>query len=98
MRIYETGSSGSSAATRSLSSCRPRTSTSSSGSTPSCRPRSAEKRGLADVAEPADGPLPPHEDARAHEALLFNPVRRLASRTPTTHGRFETDHFYFKTP
>ena len=55
----------------------------------------AEKRGLPAVAT-GDVHYLRHEDARAHEALLC--IQSGDSLRNPNHWRFETDHFYFKTP
>jgi DNA polymerase-3 subunit alpha len=55
----------------------------------------AEKRGLPTVAT-GDVHYLRHEDARAHEALLC--IQSGDSLKNPDHWRFETDHFYFKTP
>ncbi len=55
----------------------------------------AEKRGLPTVAT-GDVHYLRHEDARAHEALLC--IQSGDSLKNPNHWRFETDHFYFKTP
>jgi DNA polymerase-3 subunit alpha len=55
----------------------------------------AEKRGLPLVAT-GDVHYLRHEDARAHEALLC--IQSGDSLKNPSHWRFETDHFYFKTP
>ena len=55
----------------------------------------AEKRGLPVVAT-GDVHYLRHEDARAHEALLC--IQSGDSLKNPNHWRFETDHFYFKTP
>jgi DNA polymerase III subunit alpha len=55
----------------------------------------AEKRGLPTVAT-GDVHYLRHEDARAHEALLC--IQSGDSLRNPNHWKFETDHFYFKTP
>jgi DNA polymerase-3 subunit alpha len=55
----------------------------------------AEKRGLPLVAT-GDVHYLRHSDARAHEALLC--IQSGDSLRNPNHWRFETDHFYFKTP
>jgi DNA polymerase III subunit alpha len=55
----------------------------------------AEKRGLPTVAT-GDVHYLRHEDARAHEALLC--IQSGDSLKNPDRWRFETDHFYFKTP
>jgi DNA polymerase-3 subunit alpha len=55
----------------------------------------AEKRGLPTVAT-GDVHYLRHEDARAHEALLC--IQSGDSLKNPNHWKFETDHFYFKTP
>src|SRR4051795_1662832 len=55
----------------------------------------ATKRGLPLVAT-GDVHYLRHEDARAHEALLC--IQSGDSLKNPNHWRFETDHFYFKTP
>jgi DNA polymerase III subunit alpha len=55
----------------------------------------AAKRGLPTVAT-GDVHYLRHEDARAHEALLC--IQSGDSLKNPDHWRFETDHFYFKTP
>jgi DNA polymerase-3 subunit alpha len=55
----------------------------------------AEKRGLPLVAT-GDVHYLRHEDARAHEALLC--IQSGDSLKNPNRWRFETDHFYFKTP
>src|SRR5579862_5488679 len=55
----------------------------------------AEKRGLPLVAT-GDVHYLRHEDARAHEALLC--IQSGDSLRNPNRWRFETDHFYFKTP
>jgi len=55
----------------------------------------AEQRGLPLVAT-GDVHYLRHEDARAHEALLC--IQSGDSLKNPNHWRFETDHFYFKTP
>jgi DNA polymerase-3 subunit alpha len=55
----------------------------------------AEKRGLPTVAT-GDVHYLRHEDARAHEALLC--IQSGDSLRNPNRWRFETDHFYFKTP
>ncbi|HVM56728.1 MAG TPA: DNA polymerase III subunit alpha [Gaiellaceae bacterium] len=55
----------------------------------------AERRGLPLVAT-GDVHYLRHEDARAHEALLC--IQSGDSLKNPSHWRFETDHFYFKTP
>ena len=55
----------------------------------------AAKRGLPTVAT-GDVHYLRHEDARAHEALLC--IQSGDSLRNPNHWRFETDHFYFKTP
>jgi DNA polymerase-3 subunit alpha len=55
----------------------------------------ATKRGLPTVAT-GDVHYLRHEDARAHEALLC--IQSGDSLKNPNHWRFETDHFYFKTP
>ncbi|MEN3342629.1 MAG: polymerase subunit alpha [Actinomycetota bacterium] len=55
----------------------------------------AAKRGLPLVAT-GDVHYLRHEDARAHEALLC--IQSGDSLKNPNHWRFETDHFYFKTP
>ncbi|HET7648487.1 MAG TPA: DNA polymerase III subunit alpha [Gaiellaceae bacterium] len=55
----------------------------------------AGKRGLPLVAT-GDVHYLRHEDARAHEALLC--IQSGDSLKNPNHWRFETDHFYFKTP
>jgi DNA polymerase-3 subunit alpha len=55
----------------------------------------AEKRGLPTVAT-GDVHYLRHEDARAHEALLC--IQSGDSLKNPNRWRFETDHFYFKTP
>lgn len=55
----------------------------------------AAKRGLPTVAT-GDVHYLRHEDARAHEALLC--IQSGDSLRNPDHWRFETDHFYFKTP
>ena len=55
----------------------------------------AAKRGLPTVAT-GDVHYLRHEDARAHEALLC--IQSGDSLKNPNHWRFETDHFYFKTP
>src|SRR5436305_7560633 len=55
----------------------------------------AEKRGLPLVAT-GDVHYLRHEDARAHEALLC--IQSGDSLKNPNHWRFDTDHFYFKTP
>jgi DNA polymerase-3 subunit alpha len=59
---------------------------------------------LAELAQKRDLPLVAtgdvhylrHEDARAHEALLC--IQSGDSLKNPSHWKFETDHFYFKTP
>jgi DNA polymerase III subunit alpha len=55
----------------------------------------AQKRGLPLVAT-GDVHYLRHEDARAHEALLC--IQSGDSLKNPNHWKFETDHFYFKTP
>src|ERR1700760_4879831 len=55
----------------------------------------AEKRGLPTVAT-GDVAYLRHSDARAHEALLC--IQSGDSLRNPNRWRFETDHFYFKTP
>ncbi|HZT94038.1 MAG TPA: DNA polymerase III subunit alpha [Gaiellaceae bacterium] len=55
----------------------------------------AEQRGLPTVAT-GDVHYLRHEDARAHEALLC--IQSGDSLKNPNRWRFETDHFYFKTP
>ncbi len=55
----------------------------------------ATKRGLPTVAT-GDVHYLRHEDARAHEALLC--IQSGDSLKNPNHWKFETDHFYFKTP
>jgi DNA polymerase III subunit alpha len=55
----------------------------------------ASKRGLPTVAT-GDVHYLRHEDARAHEALLC--IQSGDSLKNPNRWRFETDHFYFKTP
>src|SRR5438105_75521 len=55
----------------------------------------AEQRGLPLVAI-GDVHYLRHDDARAHEALLC--IQSGDSLKNPDHWRFETDHFYFKTP
>jgi DNA polymerase-3 subunit alpha len=55
----------------------------------------AERRGLPLVAT-GDVHYLRHEDARAHEALLC--IQSGDSLKNPNHWKFETDHFYFKTP
>jgi len=55
----------------------------------------ADKRGLPTVAT-GDVHYLRHEDARAHEALLC--IQSGDSLKNPNHWRFDTDHFYFKTP
>jgi DNA polymerase-3 subunit alpha len=55
----------------------------------------AEKRGLPAVAT-GDVHYLRHEDARAHEALLC--IQSGDSLRNPNRWKFETDHFYFKTP
>ena len=55
----------------------------------------AGRRGLPVVAT-GDVHYLRHEDARAHEALLC--IQSGDSLKNPNHWRFETDHFYFKTP
>jgi DNA polymerase-3 subunit alpha len=55
----------------------------------------AEKRGLPTVAT-GDVHYLRHEDARAHEALLC--IQSGDSLRNPNRWKFETDHFYFKTP
>ncbi len=55
----------------------------------------AAKRGLPLVAT-GDVHYLRHEDARAHEALLC--IQSGDSLKNPNHWKFETDHFYFKTP
>ncbi|HEY3578302.1 MAG TPA: DNA polymerase III subunit alpha, partial [Gaiellaceae bacterium] len=55
----------------------------------------AQKRGLPLVAT-GDVHYLRHEDARAHEALLC--IQSGDSLKNPSHWKFETDHFYFKTP
>ncbi|HKD94227.1 MAG TPA: PHP domain-containing protein, partial [Gaiellaceae bacterium] len=55
----------------------------------------ASKRGLPTVAT-GDVHYLRHEDARAHEALLC--IQSGDSLRNPNRWRFETDHFYFKTP
>jgi DNA polymerase-3 subunit alpha len=55
----------------------------------------AERRGLPVVAT-GDVHYLRHEDARAHEALLC--IQSGDSLKNPNHWRFDTDHFYFKTP
>jgi DNA polymerase-3 subunit alpha len=55
----------------------------------------AEKRGLPTVTT-GDVHYLRHEDARAHEALLC--IQSGDSLRNPNRWRFETDHFYFKTP
>jgi DNA polymerase-3 subunit alpha len=55
----------------------------------------AQKRELPLVAT-GDVHYLRHEDARAHEALLC--IQSGDSLKNPSHWRFETDHFYFKTP
>jgi DNA polymerase-3 subunit alpha len=55
----------------------------------------AAKRGLPTVAT-GDVHYLRHEDARAHEALLC--IQSGDSLKNPNHWRFDTDHFYFKTP
>src|SRR4051812_10787125 len=55
----------------------------------------AQKRSLPLVAT-GDVHYLRHEDARAHEALLC--IQSGDSLKNPNHWRFETDHFYFKTP
>jgi DNA polymerase-3 subunit alpha len=57
--------------------------------------RLAEARGLPLVAT-GDVHYLRHEDARAHEALLC--IQSGDSLKNPNHWRFETDHFFFKTP
>jgi DNA polymerase-3 subunit alpha len=58
-------------------------------------PGLAERAGLPLVAT-GDVHYLRHEDARAHEALLC--IQSGDSLRNPNHWRFETDHFYFKTP
>ncbi|MBV8064210.1 MAG: DNA polymerase III subunit alpha [Actinobacteria bacterium] len=55
----------------------------------------AAKRGLPTVAT-GDVHYLMHEDARAHEALLC--IQSGDSLKNPNHWRFDTDHFYFKSP
>ena len=55
----------------------------------------AERRGLPLVAT-GDVHYLRHEDARAHEALLC--IQSGDSLKNPNHWKFDTDHFYFKTP
>jgi DNA polymerase-3 subunit alpha len=55
----------------------------------------AERSGLPTVAT-GDVHYLRHEDARAHEALLC--IQSGDSLKNPNHWRFDTDHFYFKTP
>src|SRR5213079_3750338 len=55
----------------------------------------AAKRGIPTVAT-GDVHYLRHEDARAHEALLC--IQSGDSLKNPDHWRFETDHFFFKTP
>src|SRR5438270_856690 len=55
----------------------------------------AARRGLPTVAT-GDVHYPRHEDAQSHEALLC--IQSGDSLKNPDHWRFETDHFYFKTP
>ncbi|HEY7421895.1 MAG TPA: DNA polymerase III subunit alpha [Gaiellaceae bacterium] len=55
----------------------------------------AQKRSLPVVAT-GDVHYLRHEDARAHEALLC--IQSGDSLKNPSHWKFETDHFYFKTP
>src|SRR6185437_7317711 len=55
----------------------------------------AQKRGLPLVAT-GDVHYLRHEDARAHEALLC--IQSGDSLKNPSHWKFDTDHFYFKTP
>jgi DNA polymerase III subunit alpha len=55
----------------------------------------AQRRGLPLVAT-GDVHYLNHEDARAHEALLC--IQSGDSLKNPNHWKFETDHFYFKTP
>jgi DNA polymerase III subunit alpha len=55
----------------------------------------AQKRGLPLVAT-GDVHYLRHEDARAHEALLC--IQSGDSLKNPNHWKFDTDHFYFKTP
>ena len=89
-----TGSRRCSAATTSTSSCRTRTSRCSSGS---CR-SSSSWQATAKLPTVATGDVHylRHEDARAHEALLC--IQSGDSLKNPNHWKFETDHFYFKTP
>src|SRR5207302_10967704 len=57
--------------------------------------RLAEATGLPLVAT-GDVHYLLHEDARAHEALLC--IQSGDSLKNPSHWRFDTDHFYFKTP
>ena len=89
-----TGSPRCSAATTSTSSCRTRTSTCRRGS---CRSSSSSPRDAAlPTVATGDVHYLRHEDARAHEALLC--IQSGDSLKNPNHWKFETDHFYFKTP
>src|SRR5258708_12329800 len=55
----------------------------------------AAKRGIPTVAT-GDVHYLRHEDARAHEALLC--IQSGDSLKNPNHWKFDTDHFYFKTP
>ena len=81
-------------ATTSTSSCRTRTSTCRRAS---CRSSSslADKLGLPTVAT-GDVHYLRDTDARAHEALLC--IQSGDSLKNPDHWKFETDHFYFKSP
>ena len=78
----------------STSSSRTRISRCSSGSTPSS---SRSRRSAAcRRSRRATSTTSAHEDARAHEALLC--IQSGDSLKNPNRWRFETDHFYFKTP
>ena len=81
-------------ATTSTSSSRTRTSRRSSGSTRRS-PRWPQQRDLPLVAT-GDVHYLRHEDARAHEALLC--IQSGDSLKNPNHWKFDTDHFYFKSP
>ena len=93
-RPSSTGSRRCSGATTSTSSSRTRTSRCRRGS---CRssPSSPRAAGLPTVAT-GDVHYLRHEDARAHEALLC--IQSGDSLKNPNHWKFDTDHFFFKTP
>ena len=93
-RASSTASRRSSAATTSTSSCRTRTSTCRRAS---CRSSpSSRRRAACPTVATGDVHYLRDTDARAHEALLC--IQSGDSLKNPNHWKFETDHFYFKSP